>query len=67
MNIHDTFSKYSNFFTLLIVFIFIDIVAPLLLNLLNVDVSYFIVYLLWANVLLLTYIFLPSNVGDLFL
>lgn len=67
MNIHDTFSKYSKFFTLLIVFIFIDIVAPLLLNLLNVDVSYFIVYLLWANVLLLTYIFLPSNVGDLFL
>jgi hypothetical protein len=67
MNFKDTFTKYNIYFIILGLFIFIDVVAPLFLNLLGVDIRYFIVYLLWANVLLLIYLFLPNDVGTLFL
>jgi hypothetical protein len=67
MNFKDTFAKYNIYFIILGLFVFIDVVAPLFLNLLGVDIRYFIVYLLWANALLLTYLFLPKDVGTLFL
>lgn len=67
MNIKDTFAKYNIYFIVIGLFIFIDVIAPLVLNLLGVDIRFFIVYLLWANVLLLIYLFLPNNVGSLFL
>ncbi len=67
MNIKDTITKYNKFFIILGLFIFIDVIAPLFLNLLGVDIRYFIVYLLWVNFLLFIYLFLPSDVGTLFL
>lgn len=66
MNIGEHFTNYKIYFIIFGLFVFIDIIAPLFLNLLGVDIRYFIVYLLWANVLLLSYLFLPSRVGTLF-
>ena len=66
MNISDFSSKYRTVIILVGIFLFFDVIAPLLLNLLGIDIQYFMVYLLWINVMALCFIFLPSNVGDIF-
>tara|TARA_Y100000780_G_scaffold232389_1_gene263396 strand:- start:1546 stop:1740 length:195 start_codon:yes stop_codon:yes gene_type:complete len=61
------FNNYKKPIIILVAFFLIDVVAPLILNVMGIKLSTFTVYLIWLNALLIAYIILPNNVGSAFL
>lgn len=60
-------SQYKTALIIVGLFLLIDVIIPLLLNIINIDIQYAIVYLVWTNILLLLYIFLPKSTGNVFM
>jgi len=54
-----------NYYILIFLFVW-NIILPLMFNILNIDISYFLNYLIWVNILVLLYYILPSKVGKVF-
>lgn len=52
---------------ILLVFFLIDIILPIIFRIIDLDMQYYLVYVIWFNILLILYIILPSNVGSIFL
>lgn len=59
-------NKYKKNIILLGLFIIIDVIAPLVFNVMGIQMNTFMVYLIWLNALLISYIILPSKVGNAF-
>ena len=56
-----------NWKVILIFIVVVDIFIPFILGLLDIDNKYYLNYLLWVNALLILYIILPNNSGDVFM
>ena len=49
------------------IFIIVDVIMPLILNVMGIGLSTFTVYLIWLNALLIAYVILTGNIGSAFL
>jgi len=65
--IKNTFGEYTRFVTILAIFLLLDVILPLLFNIMGIPMNYFMVYLFWFNVLLVMYFILPSKSGNIFM
>lgn len=66
-NIKSTFGGYSKIVSIIGIILILDVILPLLFNIIGIPISYFMVYLIWFNVMLILYFILPNRVGTMFL
>lgn len=64
--INVEFSKYKKTIILFLLFVVVDVIAPLIFNVMGIPLNSFMVYLIWLNAMLIIYIILPEKVGTAF-